>query len=135
MLSPYKYFSGNPRTRKAQINIISSFGIKAVDVIVQFLLVPVTLGYLNEYEYGIWLTLNSILVWINSFDIGLGNGLRNQLASALSTNNTKLARELISTAYGMIIILMLCIFAIGSIILHSINCTSHIFVVLYQFRR
>lgn len=45
-----------------------------LSIIISLLLVPVTLNYLNSYEYGVWLTLSSILVWINYFDIGLGNG-------------------------------------------------------------
>ena len=45
---------------------------------------PITLNCLTQYEYGIWLTINSVLVWIDSFDIGLGNGLRNQLTKSIA---------------------------------------------------
>ena len=38
--------------------------LKGIDGIVYLLFVPVTLGYLKPYEYGVWLTLNSILIWI-----------------------------------------------------------------------
>ena len=69
---------GDARSEKNKKNIVVSAGIKIADTMVHLLLVPLTLGYLNAYEYGIWLTLNSILAWINSFDIGLGNGLRNK---------------------------------------------------------
>jgi hypothetical protein len=91
--------SGNDRSVKAKKNIIASFGIKAIDSLVYFLLVPVTLGYLNPYEYGIWLTLSSILMWVNSFDIGLGNGLRNKLAEALANKDKELARAYVSTTF------------------------------------
>ena len=112
---------GDKRSVKAQKNILYSIGIKGVDTIVQLLLVPTTLGYLNQYEYGIWLTLNSILLWINSFDIGLGNGLRNQLASAIAKNDKDIAKSLISTAYGMITLIMFIILVIGSFIILNIN--------------
>ena len=72
-----KFFKGDTRSVKAKKNIIVSGFIKGADMLVYLLLVPLTLGYLNAYEYGIWLTLNSLLTWIDSFDIGLGNGLRN----------------------------------------------------------
>jgi O-antigen/teichoic acid export membrane protein len=65
------------RTHKALFNIASSFVIKGASILLSLLLVPLTLDYLNPYEYGIWLTLSSVLMWINYFDIGLGNGLRN----------------------------------------------------------
>lgn len=71
--------SEHERTQKAKINIFYSLGIKAVSVLIYLLLVPVTLKCLNTAEYGVWLTLSSILKWINTFDIGLGNCLMNIL--------------------------------------------------------
>ena len=47
-----------------------SIGIKTVGVFVSLFIVPITLGYLSEEEYGIWLTLSSMLAWIGFFDIG-----------------------------------------------------------------
>ncbi len=119
-----RILGADKRTRNANINVFYSLGIKGIDALVQFLLVPVTLGFLNPYEYGIWLTLNSILVWINSFDIGLGNGLRNQLAEAVAKKDILRARSLVSTAFGMIAILMLVIFVVGSVILLNCNWYS-----------
>jgi O-antigen/teichoic acid export membrane protein len=78
-------------------------------------LVPVTLNYLNPYEYGIWLTLNSILMWINTFDIGLGNGLRNKLAEALALNDKQKAKAYVSTTFFMLILIMLFLFIVFNI--------------------
>ena len=77
-------FKGDQRTVLLLKNIIGSFVIKGWNCVVQLLLVPITLNCLTQYEYGIWLTINSILIWIDSFDIGLGNGLRNQLTQSLA---------------------------------------------------
>ena len=113
--------TGNIRSKKIKKNICFSFIFKGSDAVVQLLLVPVTLGYLNQYEYGIWLTLNSILLWINSFDIGLGNGLRNKLAEAVAKKDWFLAKSLVSSAFGMIFLLMLVIFAIGSVLIFNVD--------------
>ena len=131
----------NIRTNKIKKNIGLSFIFKGADALVQLLLVPATLGYLNQYEYGIWLTLNSILLWINSFDIGLGNGLRNKLAEAVAKKDFSLAKSLVTTAFGMIAFLMLIIFAIGSIVIYNVDWHSvlgtnadsvpHLFSVVY----
>lgn len=112
-----KLSQGDVRTVKANKNALLSMVFKGIDALSQFILVPVTLGFLNPYEYGIWLTLNSILVWINSFDIGLGNGLRNQLANAVAKNDYKLAKSLVSTAFIMIAVIMLIIMILGGIII------------------
>lgn len=107
---------GTERSTRVKKNIIASFGIKGFDVLVYFLLVPLTLGYLNKYEYGIWLTLNSILMWINSFDIGLGNGLRNKLAEALAAGNKPLCKIYVSTTVLMLCVLMGILMAIGTVL-------------------
>src|SRR5690606_8708935 len=50
--------------------------------------------------------------WINTFDIGLGNGLRNKLAEALANQDYIQCRVLVSTTYGTITMLMFVIFGI-----------------------
>ncbi len=116
-----KLLGEDTRSQKASKNIIASMVIKGIDTIVYLALVPLTLGYLNPYEYGIWLTLNSILMWINSFDIGLGNGLRNKLAEAEANNNKELARTYVSTTFFMLIVLMSVIAIIGCILIYHLN--------------
>ena len=68
------------------------------------LLVPVSLKCLTTGEYGIWLTLTSIIAWFISLDFGLGNGLRNKLAEALAVNDLKLAKIYTSTTYAYLTI-------------------------------
>ena len=109
-----KFFQGEERTVKAKKNILGSIFIKGLDSVIYLLLVPVTLGYLNPYEYGIWLTLNSILMWINSFDVGLGNGMRNKLAAAIARGDKELGRIYVSTTFLMLIVLMGIVILIGS---------------------
>lgn len=120
-LSLKKIFQGDPRSVKAKKNIVVSFGLKGIDILVYFLLVPATLGYLNSYEYGIWLTLNSILMWINSFDIGLGNGLRNKLAEALAKDDRQLCRSYVSTAFFMLSFIMITLIILGSCLFKFLN--------------
>ena len=69
---------------------------------IQFALVPITLGYLDKFHYGIWLVISSILEWFSNFDIGIGSGLRNKLSEALAQNDLKLAKTFTSTAYALI---------------------------------
>lgn len=100
------------RTNKALFNIASSFVIKGASILLSLLLVPITLDYLNPYEYGIWLTLSSVLMWINYFDIGLGNGLRNKLSEALAVGDDNLARIYVSTSFFILFLIALSIFFI-----------------------
>lgn len=113
--------SKGDRTLKAKRNIVASIFLKGADTLVYLLLVPLTLGYLNPYEYGIWLTLSSILAWIDTFDIGLGNGLRNKLSEALAKDDKEQARKYVSTTLFMLLALMLIIVTIGSTAIYLID--------------
>jgi O-antigen/teichoic acid export membrane protein len=104
------------RTRKAQLNIIYSFLIKGVSILTYLLLVPITLRFLNPVEYGIWLTLNSILMWVNTFDIGLGNGLRNKLTEAFAKDDHEKAKIYVSTTYTVLFFVMIALFILFFII-------------------
>jgi O-antigen/teichoic acid export membrane protein len=89
----------NERSTNAIKNIIASFGIKGVSIAVQLLLVPLTINYVNSTQYGIWLTLSSIVAWFSFFDIGFGNGLWNRFAEAKAIGNYTKAKVYISTTY------------------------------------
>jgi O-antigen/teichoic acid export membrane protein len=96
---------GEERSVKAKKNIVFSFGLKIISVLVSFALVPLSLHYLGIEEYGIWLTLSSILGWLGYFDIGLGNGLRNKLTECLVKKNFELGRIYVSTTYASVILI------------------------------
>lgn len=66
---------GGDRSVAVKKNIIGSFAVKGVSIVVSFLLVPLTLGYVNAELYGIWLTLSSIMVWLGFFDVGFTLGI------------------------------------------------------------
>lgn len=101
-------FKNATRSEKAKKNIIILFVLHVFNFFSIMALVPVTINYLGKVEYGIWLTLASMLSWLINLDFGIGNGLRNKLAEALAVNDIKLARTYVSTAYF--------VFAIGIIV-------------------
>ncbi len=92
--------SGHNRSVKARKNILISFFIKGVSIAIGFIFVPLLINYLGTVEYGIWITLSSIVGWISYFDIGLGNGLRNRFAESLAKGKHFLARVYVSTTYA-----------------------------------
>ncbi|MDR3666520.1 MAG: hypothetical protein P4L35_06745 [Ignavibacteriaceae bacterium] len=101
-----KYIRGDERGIKAKTNILASFLLKGSSIVIGFLLVRVTLNYLDQTRYGIWLTLTSLIGWITFFDLGLGNGLRNKLAEALAVKDYELCKIYVSTTYAIITIIM-----------------------------
>ena len=80
---------GDKRTKLLNKNILASFFIKGWSALIVFLMVPLTLKMLGIYQNGIWLTISSVLVWIDMMDIGLGNGLRNVLAKYMAIDDNE----------------------------------------------
>lgn len=111
----------DPRTALIKKNIIFSFLIKGWSGLVQLLLIPATIYCLGSYKNGIWMTISSVLVWIDSMDIGLGNGLRNQLAKDVAHKNWKAARTSVSTTFIMLTAIIIPIAVAAILIVNSIN--------------
>lgn len=84
-------------------NILKHIGWSAIyktgSVLIGFLIVPLSLDYLDKESYGIWLTLSSLIGWFSFFDIGMGNGLRNKFAEAKALKKYERAQIYVSNAY------------------------------------
>lgn len=94
--------NGSERTVKAKRNVLLMLLYKGGNILIGLLLVPMTINYVDSENYGIWLTLSSMVAWMNFFDIGLNNGLKNKLAEALAINDYTLGKKYVSTTYAML---------------------------------
>ena len=57
--------NGNSRSIIVKKNIIASFFLKCISILVSLQVVPLTITYINPTKYGIWLTLSSIIAWLS----------------------------------------------------------------------
>ena len=103
------FTKGNPRSILLKKNIAISFILKGISIIISVIRIPIVLSYLDIEKYGVWLTIASILDWINIFDLGLGHGLRNRFTEAIALKDEKRAKGLVSTAYISMSAIMICI--------------------------
>ncbi|MCM1483858.1 MAG: hypothetical protein NC043_05945 [Muribaculaceae bacterium] len=113
--------SGNERSVKAKKNIIGSLLIKGCSILIQLILVPLTLGYMDDELYGIWLTVSSIMLWLNFFDIGFTLGLKNKLAEALAVGDLSRGKVLVSTTYGIMLLIFIPLWVIMYTLVPAIN--------------
>lgn len=95
----------NNRSNLVQKNILGSLGGKLCSVIVNLVLVPTSILFIDKTQYGIWLTLSSIVLWLNYFDVGLTHGFRNKFAEAKANNNVELAKKYVATIYATLSII------------------------------
>lgn len=90
------------RSSLLQKNIMASFLAKGWSAVIVLLMVPITLNCLGDYNNGVWLTISSVMLWIDNLDIGLGNGMRNKLAVYLAHGEEARARSLVSSTFAML---------------------------------
>lgn len=96
-------------------NTLGAFLIKGGALIVSLLTMPAYIRYFeNQQILGLWFTMLSVLSWILTFDLGIGNGLRNHLVPSLVNKDRLLTKKYISSAYV----------AIGSVAILSILLSS-----------
>lgn len=119
-----RFFSGNQRSITVKKNIVGSLCIKGISIIISLMLVPMTLGYVSSELYGIWLTLSSIMMWLNFFDIGFTLGLKNKLAEAIALGDWNRGKALVSTTYFMMILIFIPLCILLEFIIPYINWPS-----------
>lgn len=91
---------GRSRDGIVRRNVLAALLLKGGSLAAGLVTIPAYLRYFNDQQVlGVWFTLVATLSWILNFDVGLGNGVRNRLASALSTGDLSLSRTIISSAY------------------------------------
>lgn len=81
-------------------NTIAMIGIRGVSMIITLISAPIMLHHIDRTDYGVLLTLTSIVSWIGYMDIGLGNGLRNKLPEFLVKKDFISAKKIVSSCYA-----------------------------------
>jgi O-antigen/teichoic acid export membrane protein len=102
-----KINKGQERSVKAKKNILGSLLLKGTSIVISIILLPLTINYISVSQYGIWLTLSSIVGWFAFFDIGLTQGLRNKFAEAIAKGDDSLAQAYVSTTYAILAIIFI----------------------------
>ena len=99
LIDLYRKFNHN---RSLIYNIIGTFAVKGGTMLLSLISMPLYMNYFeNNILLGVWFTMHTVLSWILVFDLGIGNGLRNHLTTALAQNDRDNARAYISSAYIM----------------------------------
>ena len=112
------------RKKIIQHNVSLGFIFKILNMAIVYLTIPFLLSYLGKANYGIWVTIFSIVNILFFVDAGIANGLKTKLTEAISNKKLLLAKEYISTALVIIIGISIFFLIIGVLIINSVNLTS-----------
>lgn len=89
-------------------NISLSLLLKFLSLIFSLINTKLYITYFNNNDVlGVWYSIVSILNWIVYFDLGIGNGLRNEIVGPLERKDEPAIKKIISTGYIVVIIISL----------------------------
>lgn len=111
-----KYSSVDTRSKKMYKNTAAMIGIRGISMILTLISVPIMLHHVDRADYGVLLTLTSIVGWVGYMDIGLGNGLRNKLPEFIANNDFNSAKKIVSSCYATLAIYVALIITVFLII-------------------
>ena len=86
-------------------NVGLSTVLKLSTFVLQFAMLPLFMKVLGKGEYGVWVVLQSLVIWVMVLELGIGKGLRNKLIESLGVGDDRLAgRYLSSTLFGQLVL-------------------------------
>lgn len=83
-------------------NVLQTAGLRIIGLLCSLAVVPLTIDYLSSEVYGVWLTMINVLYWFAFFDVGLGNGMRNYLAAAISSGDYETGRAYLTSTLALL---------------------------------
>ena len=103
-------------------NTIGAFVVKGAGLLISVLSMPALIRYFNNNEVlGIWFTMLSMLIWFLNFDLGIGNGIRNQLTKDITLKDEVSAKTTISSGFFSIGIVSIVLIIIGIVLISWID--------------
>lgn len=119
-----KYKNTDDRSKKMYKNTAVMVIIKGASIFISLMSAPIMLHHVNRADYGVLLTLTSIVSWVGMMDVGIGNGLRNKLPEMLAKSDLQGAKKAISSSYAVLAIyvgLLISAFLIASPFIDWLN--------------
>ncbi len=105
---------GASRNRRAAFTGGTAVLARVVQIATSLVTIPLTVRYLGNERFGLWMTISSVLAMANFADFGIGNGVLNTVADAYGKNDFERIRAAISSGFavlGAVGLLLLALFA------------------------
>lgn len=80
-----------------------SYIFNGLSLLISFISVPLFIELFSDSQYGVWLTILSIITWLTILDFGIGQGLRNKFPQALHKGQKEVAKSYIEIIYFLAI--------------------------------
>lgn len=116
-------------------NIVFNYAFRLLSIVLGLFTTKLILGYLGVTLYGLWVTITSVISWMSSGDLGIGNGLRNELAKAYGEGDVEKQKKLISSAFITMVkiagVLLVVIVVLSEIFFRTNILTEEVRIAMY----
>ncbi len=90
------------RNRRAVLTGGTAVFARVVQVGTSLVTVPLTIHYLGNERFGLWMTISAVLAMANFADFGIGNGVLNTVADAYGKSDFERIRRAISSGFAVL---------------------------------
>jgi len=98
---------GQQRYQRIIHSTLAAAVARGVNLVVSFISVPLTVGYLGRDRYGVWVTISSLLIFLSFADLGLGSSLLNALSDAFGREDRARAQRYVASAFWLLAMIAL----------------------------
>ncbi|HUX53524.1 MAG TPA: hypothetical protein VMV56_03845 [Williamwhitmania sp.] len=116
-----RHEGSHERIRRIKNTALANAVAKVVGVTVQVITVPLTLGYLGEERYGLWVAIASLIAFLQLSDLGIGNALVSIVAGKMARGDESELRELAIKAVKLLSVIAGIIFIIGALLVNVVD--------------
>jgi len=93
---------GAERNRRAMLTGGAATLARIVQIGTSLITVPLTLKYLGNERFGLWMTISSVLAMAQFADFGVGNGVLNTVAKAFGKDDLEGIRQAVSSGFALL---------------------------------
>jgi len=93
---------GTERNRRAMLTGSASTLARVVQIGSSLITVPLTLKYLGNERFGLWMTISSVLAMASFADFGVGNGVLNTVSKAFGKDDMEGVRKAVSSGFALL---------------------------------
>lgn len=122
MIFKNKIFNSDDKNKTLARNSAGAIVVRGLAMLLGLITTSGYLSYFGDKKVlGVWFTILQIIVFILTFDLGIGNGLKNRLIEAIDKNDKKEISKLItSSIIPMLALSILCV-ALGILVCNLID--------------
>lgn len=123
---------GKDRHRRAALTGAAAILSRIVQIGTSFITIPLTLKYLGNERFGLWMTISSVLAMASFADFGMGNGVLNTVAKASGKDDCEGIKKAVSSGFAVLSAIAVALLAIFFLIYPFVSWAGLFRVTSYQ---